>query len=98
MRPFPDVDGIVIGLYRVIDKLGEGGMARCIGLATPSSIAMWRSTVRPEAFTSDPDRLARFEREAKVLAALNQPNIAGIDGLAELDGVKATGLPWRQMA
>ena len=45
--------------------------------------------VLPEAFTSDPDRLARFEREAKVLASLNHPNIGSIYGLEESDGVKA---------
>ena len=39
------------------------------------------------AFTSDPDRLARFEREAKVLALLNHPNIAAIHGLEESDGI-----------
>ena len=39
--------------------------------------------VLPEAFTSDPDRLARFEREAKVLASLNHPNIAVIHGFEE---------------
>ena len=43
----------------------------------------------PEAFTSDPDRLARFEREAKVLASLNHPNIGHNYGLEESDGVKA---------
>ena len=45
--------------------------------------------VLPEAFTSDPDRLARFEREAKVLASLNHPNIGTIYGLEETEGVKA---------
>ena len=45
--------------------------------------------VLPEAFTSDPDRLARFEREAKVLASLNHPNIGTIYWLEEADGVKA---------
>ena len=45
--------------------------------------------VLPEAFTSDPDRLARFEREAKVLASLNHPNIGTIYGLEEADGVRA---------
>ena len=42
--------------------------------------------VLPEAFTSDADRLVRFEREAKVLASLNHPNIGGIYGLEEADG------------
>ena len=42
-----------------------------------------------EAFTSDPDRLARFEREAKVLASLNHPNIGSIYGLEEAEGVRA---------
>ena len=45
--------------------------------------------VLPDAFTADPDRLARFEREAKVLASLNHPNIAAIYGLEEADGVRA---------
>ena len=45
--------------------------------------------VLPEAFTSDPERLARFEREAKVLASLNHPNIGAIHGLEESGGVKA---------
>ena len=45
--------------------------------------------VLPQAFTDDPDRLARFEREAKVLASLNHPNIGAIHGLEEAEGVKA---------
>ena len=45
--------------------------------------------VLPEAFTADPDRLARFEREAKVLASLNHPNIGHIYGLEEAEGTKA---------
>ncbi len=61
---------------------------------------MWRATdtqldrdvalkVLPEAFTSDPDRLARFEREAKVLASLNHPGIAAIYGIEEQDDTRA---------
>src|SRR5512143_3469069 len=43
-------------------------------------------TCLPEAFTGDPERMARFEREAKVLASLNHPNIAGIYGLEQAEG------------
>ena len=45
--------------------------------------------VLPEAFASDPDRLARFRREAQVLASLNHPNIAHVYGLEQVDGVQA---------
>ena len=48
--------------------------------------------VLPEAFTQDPDRLARFEREAKVLASLNHPNIGSIYGLEEAEGGKFRAL------
>ena len=44
--------------------------------------------VLPQEFTSDPDRLARFEREARMLATLNHPNICGIYGLEEADGIR----------
>ena len=45
--------------------------------------------ILPEAFASDPDRLARFQREAQVLASLNHPNIAAIHGLEDSEGTKA---------
>ncbi len=54
--------------------------------------------VLPEGFTSDADSLARFEREAKLLASLNHPHIAHIYGFEEADGQKALvleGSPWR---
>ena len=47
--------------------------------------------VLPQAFTDDPDCLTRFEREAKVLASLNHPNLAQIHGLDEAAGPKAHG-------
>ena len=50
--------------------------------------------VLPQAFTDDPDRLARFEREAQVLASLNHPNIAAIHGLEESDAVRALVLEY----
>ena len=48
--------------------------------------------VVPDACAADPERLARFEREAQILASLNHPNIAIIHGLEEADGVKALGV------
>ena len=45
--------------------------------------------ILPTSFAADPDRLARFQREAEVLASLNHPHIAGIYGLEESDGVTA---------
>ena len=44
--------------------------------------------ILPREFTSDPDRLARFEREARMLAALNHPNICAIYGFKEADGIR----------
>ena len=44
--------------------------------------------VLPDRFASDPERMARFEREAKLLASLNHPHIASISGLHSADGVR----------
>ena len=66
----------------VTAKVGGGGMGevyRARDTKLDRDVAL---KVLPEAFTSDPDRLGRFEREAKVLASLNHPNIAAIHGLA----------------
>ena len=67
-----------IGVYHLQARIGAGGMgevyrARDIRLGRDVAIK-----ILPRPFTADPDRLARFEREARVLAALNHPNIAGI--------------------
>ena len=70
-------------------KIGEGGMGEVYQARDTKLDRDVATKVLPEAFTSDPDRLARFEREAKVLASLNHPNIGSIYGLEEADGVKA---------
>jgi serine/threonine-protein kinase len=75
--------GSKIAHYRITSKLGEGGMGE-----------VWRATdtklgrdvaikILPEAFAQDTDRMARFQREAQVLASLNHPNIAAIYGVEE---------------
>ena len=81
--------GTTLGSYQVTAKIGEGGMGevyRSRDTKLDRDVAL---KVLPEAFTQDPDRLARFEREAKVLASLNHPNIAAIYGLEEADGTRA---------
>jgi Tol biopolymer transport system component len=76
-----------LGLYEIIAPLGAGGMgvvyrARDTKLDRPVAIK-----VLPERFAKDAERLKRFEREAKMLAALNHPNIAVIYGLEESNGL-----------
>ncbi len=75
--------GTHVGPYKVTALLGEGGMgkvwrARHTGLERDDALK-----VLPDVFAADPERLARFQREARVLASLNHPNIARIYGLEE---------------
>ena len=81
--------GTRLGPYSVTAKIGEGGMGEVYQARDTKFDRDVALKVLPEAFTSDPDRLARFEREAKVLASLNHPNIGSIYGLEEAEGVKA---------
>ena len=81
--------GTTLGPYEVTAQIGQGGMGevyRARDTKLDRDVAL---KVLPQAFTDDPDRLARFEREAKVLASLNHPNIGHIYGLEEAEGQKA---------
>jgi serine/threonine-protein kinase len=72
-----------IAHYRITSKLGEGGMGavyRATDTKLNRDVAI---KVLPDVFSGDPDRLARFTREAQVLASLNHPNIAAIYGVEE---------------
>jgi len=72
-----------IAHYRITAKLGEGGMGE-VWRATDTKLSREVAIkILPEAFAADPDRMARFEREAHVLASLNHPNIAAIPGVEE---------------
>jgi serine/threonine protein kinase len=78
--------GTRLGVYEVTAKIGEGGMGEVYQASDTTLDRDVALKMLSEAFTSDPDRLARFEREAKVLASLNHPNIGSIYGLEEAGG------------
>ena len=85
----PVSPGFRIGQYEITSLLGEGGMGKVwrahhSGLKRDDALK-----VLPEDVASDPGRLARFQREAQLLASLNHPNIAHVYGLEHADGVHA---------
>jgi serine/threonine protein kinase len=81
--------GARLGPYEITAQIGVGGMGE-VWCATDTSLGRQVAIkVLPDAFAQDPDRLARFEREAKTLASLNHPNIAIIHGLERADGIRA---------
>jgi eukaryotic-like serine/threonine-protein kinase len=80
--------GQVLGGYHLQRLVGTGGMGEVYRAHDPKLGREVAIKILPRAFTSDPDRLTRFEREARMLAALNHPNICAIYGLEEADGVR----------
>jgi eukaryotic-like serine/threonine-protein kinase len=81
--------GRTIGHYAIANRLGKGGMGevyRAHDTKLNRDVAL---KVLPPEFASDPERMARFKREAQLLASLNHTNIAAIYGLEEGDGVSA---------
>jgi serine/threonine protein kinase/Tol biopolymer transport system component len=80
--------GRQIGVYRLQALLGAGGMAEVYRARDTKLGRDVAIKILPQSVTTDPDLLARFEREARVLAALNHPNIATIHGVEQSDGVR----------
>ena len=78
-----------IGAYQLHALLGAGGMGEVYRARDPKLGRDVAVKILPRAFTSDPERLARFDREARLLAALNHPHIGAIYGLEESNGVPA---------
>ena len=81
--------GMRLGPYEVVSAIGAGGMGevyRARDTRLKREVAL---KVLPESFAAETDRLARFQREAEVLAALNHPHIAAIYGIEEAGGVRA---------
>ena len=86
--PLPPLIGSSVGGYELEELLGAGGMGEVYRARDPKLGRQIAIKVLPRAFTSHPGRLARFEREARVLAALNHPNICGIYGFEQSDGIR----------
>jgi serine/threonine protein kinase len=78
--------GQTISHYRITVKLGQGGMGEVFLAHDTSLDRKVALKFLPDIFSGDPERLARFEREAKLLASLNHPNIATIYGLEQAEG------------
>src|SRR4051794_39549887 len=88
----PLLPGTRIGSYEITAPLGKGGMGE-VFLARDTRLDREAAIkILPAAVARDPERLARFEREAKVLASLNHPNIATIYGLEESPDGKAIAM------
>ena len=81
--------GSRIAHYDVTALIGEGGMGQVYQATDTKLNRQVALKILPEAFAADPDRLARFQREAQVLASLNHPGIAAIYGIEEQDGTRA---------
>jgi len=81
--------GTHVGPYEITDAIGAGGMGEVYRARDPKLDRDVAVKVLPEAFARDADRMARFQREAKVLASLDHPNIASIYGLEDSSSTRA---------
>jgi serine/threonine protein kinase len=84
MSTLPIEPGAALPHYRLIERLGAGGMGvvwKAVDTTLNREVAI---KILPEEFAHDPERLARFEREAKLLASLHHPNVAAVYGLQRL--------------
>jgi serine/threonine protein kinase len=81
--------GTRLGSYQITAPLGEGGMGQVWRARDTKLNREVALKVLPDSFANDPERLARFTREAQTLASLNHPHIAAIHGLEESNGVRA---------
>ena len=79
--------GTELGPYEILAPLGAGGMGEVYQAHDAKLRRDVAIKVIPAAFVHDPDRLTRFQREARMLASLNHPNIATIYGLERFDEV-----------
>ena len=93
--------GTRLGPYEILSALGAGGMGEVYRARDTKLNRDVALKILPTAFARDPDRMARFTREAQTLAALNHPNIAHIHGLEESNPSTGSGQTgpstWREV-
>src|SRR5687767_2700527 len=85
----PLSDGARLGSYEILSALGAGGMGEVYRARDTRLDRHVAIKILPRAVVADPERVARFQREAKLLASLNHPHIAAIYGLDEAGGITA---------
>src|SRR5262252_5655732 len=85
----PLSSGTRLGPYEVLSAIGAGGMGEVYRARDTKLNRDVALKILPAEFAADPDRLARFKREAQVLASVNHPNIGAIFGFEDGDGVHA---------
>jgi Tol biopolymer transport system component len=84
----PLAPGHDLSHYRLVERIGEGGMG-VVWKATDTTLGRAVAIkVLPQVFAGDPERMARFEREARLLASLNHPHIASVYGVGSAEGVR----------
>jgi serine/threonine protein kinase len=89
--------GSRLGAYEVVARLGAGGMGEVFRARDAKLGRDVAIKILPEALAGEPDRLMRFEREARTLAALNHPHIAQVFGVEESPGTRARAVVARSV-
>ena len=88
--------GQMLSHYRLVEKIGEGGMG-VVWKATDTTLDRDVAIkILPDAFVAEAERIARFEREARLLASLDHPGIAAVYGLHLVDGVRFLAMEFVQ--
>ncbi len=89
--------GTTLSHYHITEKLGAGGMGVVYRAEDTNLDRQVAIKVLPDIFSGDPERMARFEREAKLLASLNHPNIATIHGVEQVDGKRFLAMELKEL-
>ena len=88
------IPGTTLGAYEIVALIGAGGMGEVYRARDTKLGRNVAIKILPEAFAADAERLARFRREAQVLASLNHSNIGAIHGLEEAQGSRLWCSNW----